>query len=110
MCDSSCKDAPDSTRVPGAFRLQNGRAISLYPKLPSLLRVMPESRSGLWATIALRKGAQQSSALSEDYFLQANQSLEVPAGAHLVIEPWRAGHSSACAASDAYFDWRVAAA
>jgi hypothetical protein len=108
MCDSSCKDAPDFTRVPGAFRLQNGRAISLYPKLPSLLRVMPESRSGLWATLSLHKGSR-GSAPSEDYFLQANQSLEVPAGAHVVIEPWRTGHSSACAASDAYFDWRVAA-
>jgi Protein of unknown function (DUF2917) len=110
MCDSSCKDAPDFTRVPGAFRLQNGRAISLYPKLPSLLRVMPASRSGLWATISRRKGLRNDSSPSEDYFLQGNQSLEVPAGAHVVVEPWRAGHSAACAASDAYFDWQVAAA
>jgi hypothetical protein len=101
MCDSSCKDAPDFTRVPGAFRLQNGRAISLYPKLPSLLRVMPQSRSGLWATM--------STYPSRDYFLLPEQQLVVPARAHLVIEPWRAGHSSACAASDAYFDWQVAA-
>jgi Protein of unknown function (DUF2917) len=102
MCDSSCKDAPDFTRVPGAFRLQNGRAISLYPKLPSLLRVMPASRSGLWATMSTNP--------FEDYFLLPEQQLVVPAGVHLVIEPWRAGHSSVCAASDAYFDWRLAAA
>lgn len=104
MCDATCTQPSDFTRIPGAFRLQNGQAISLYPKLPSLLRVMPDSRSGLWATMT-RKGQRNVDTM--DYFLTSDQILDIPAGVHLVVEPWRAGHTSTCPLSDAYFDWRV---
>ncbi|MDI9334140.1 MAG: DUF2917 domain-containing protein [Cytophagales bacterium] len=77
-----------STRVAIAHELPHGHAMSLNAKQPSVLRV---TSGRLYVT------TNQS---PEDYFLAAGDTLDVPAGAHAVVETWNQNKSGV-----AVFDW-----
>ena len=71
------------------------RAISLRPDEPSRLHI---TQGRVWVTL----NAPHVAGGLDDHVLGAGQSLDVPAGAHVVMEPW--------AAPDALpvrFDWCV---
>src|SRR6478609_1398259 len=77
----------------GAWKLAKGKAMTLQPREPGLLRV---ARGGLWATAdGPHRGALNNLG---DRFLQAGEQLQLRRGQRLVIEPWdRLG--------PAYFTW-----
>jgi hypothetical protein len=63
-------------RANGSVQLATGRALSLQPGKASLLRV----RQGrVWATLGSELG---------DHVLVPGSTLHIPAGDHVVIEPW----------------------
>lgn len=77
----------------GAWKLAGGRAMTLQPREPGLLRV---ARGSLWATA----DGPHPGPLNDqgDRFLQAGEQLRLLAGQRVVIEAWnRAG--------PAYFTW-----
>jgi hypothetical protein len=79
-------------------RLDAHRAISLRPLVPSRLHI---TRGRAWVTLGLpHHGAGN---VSGDLVLSAGDSLAVPAGAHLVMEPWQPD-----AAGPVRFDWCAA--
>ena len=63
-------------RATGSFQLANGRALSLQPGKASLLRV---KQGRVWATLGSELG---------DHVLVPGSTLHIPAGEHVVIEPW----------------------
>lgn len=82
-----------STNLAGAWKLGRGRAMTLQPREPGVLRV---ARGGLWAT----GDGPHGGALNDqgDRFLQAGEQLHLRRGQRVVIESWdRAG--------PAYFTW-----
>lgn len=85
----------------GAWRLQPGHAMSLCPKQPALLRI---HRGRVWVTLGAPGVASPDGA--GDRFVQGGESLLVPAGARLVMEPLstREGSGPVC------FDWSDVAA
>lgn len=89
---SSCP----SSRPLGAWRLHPGQAMSLHPRATSVLRI---HRGRVWVTLG------QPSALtpqgSGDRFLHDGQTLVVPAGARMVLEPL----SSQTSDGPVCFDW-----
>jgi hypothetical protein len=66
----------------GAWRLHPGHAIGLHPKEASLLRI---HRGHVWVTLGTPGALSPQD--SGDRFLQAGESLVVPVGARLVMEP-----------------------
>ena len=68
--------------VPGFWKLAPGRALSLQPRQPGLLRV---AQGQVWATL----DAEHQGAGNElgDYFLGAGEHLTVRPGQHVVLEP-----------------------
>ena len=95
---SVCAQSFAITQPAGAFALCAGRAMALTPTQDSVLRI---SQGGAWVTLPSQPG---------DHFLQAGDSLRVPAGDALVLESWKMP-----ATQTLYFDWdpvpmRVAAA
>jgi Protein of unknown function (DUF2917) len=85
----------------GAWRLHQGQAMSLSPQEASLLRI---HRGRVWVTLGA-PGALSPQA-SGDRFVQAGESLVVPPGARLVMEPL-APHG---ATEPVCFDWAGAPA
>ena len=77
----------------GAWKLANGRAMTLQPREPGLLRV---ARGGLWAT---GDGPHRGPLNDQgDRFLQAGEQIQLRPGQRVVIEAWdRLG--------PAYFTW-----
>ncbi len=97
---SSSVSAVSLVRPAGTWRLHPGQAMSLRPKEASLLRI---HRGPVWVTLG-EPGALSPQA-SGDRFLHAGESMVVPAGAQLVMEPLsvRAEDGPVC------FDWLGAA-
>lgn len=91
-------NASHGNRVAGTWRLPSGQALGLRPTTPSLLTV----RQGrVWVTLGI-DGPRVPGEMG-DHFLGAGEQLQVPAGAHLVMEPVaRQGE----AAREACFDWQ----
>ena len=85
----------------GAWRLHPGHAMSLHPRAASLLRI---HRGWVWVTLGAPGAPSPQD--SGDRFLQAGESLVVPAGARLVMEPL-APHG---ATEPVSFDWTGAPA
>lgn len=94
MAPQSVTQAHQSTAaLAGAWKLVGGRAMTLQPREPGLLRV---ARGGLWAT---GEGPHRGPLNDQgDRFLQAGEQLELRRGQRVVIEAWnRLG--------PAYFSW-----
>jgi hypothetical protein len=89
--DLRASPAPRQT-APGCWKLAAGRAVTLHPTAPGVLRI---GQGRVWATVdgphARRTG---------DLFLEAGATLPLQAGQRLVIEPF--GTAGPCAAA---FDW-----
>ena len=81
--------------VPGFWKLAPGRALSLQPRQPGLLRV---AQGQVWVTL----GAAHPGAGNElgDYFLHAGEQLAVSPGQHLVLEPFERAQQQAV-----FFEW-----
>lgn len=81
--------------VPGFWKLTPGRALSLQPRQPGMLRV---AQGQVWVTL----DAEHQGAGNElgDYFLQAGQQLAVGPGQHLVLEPLERADQQ-----EAFFEW-----
>lgn len=76
------------------WRLDAHRAMSLRPQVPSRLHI---TQGRAWVTLGqAHKGAGNESG---DLVLNAGESLAVPVGARLVMEPWQPG------AGPVRFDW-----
>ena len=85
----------DQDTVPGVWKLAPGRALSLQPRQPGLLRV---AQGQVWVTLDV----PQHGAGNElgDYFLHAGEQLAVGPGQHLVLEPFaRVGQQPV------FFEW-----
>lgn len=81
---------------PGAWRLHPGHAMSLHPQETSVLRM---HRGPVWVTLG-EPGAL-SPQDSGDRFLMDGESMVVPAGARLVMEPLSTRESD----GPVCFDW-----
>lgn len=88
----------DSLACPAAmrgWRLDVRRAMTLRPQVPSRLHI---TQGRAWVTLGLpHEGAGNESG---DVMLAAGESLAVPAGARLVMEPWQP-----TSAAPVRFDW-----
>lgn len=84
-------DLFDDTDLTASWRLPAGRALSLRPRQAGLLQV---GQGEVWATLDGPHGWREG-----DMFLSAGDSLRVPAGQHLVIEPRHAQEAGA------WFSW-----
>jgi hypothetical protein len=82
IMSSPASAAALSFRPVGAWRLHPGHAMSLRPKKTAVLRIQ---RGWVWVTLG-EPGAP-SPLESGDRFLRDGESLVVPAGARLVMEP-----------------------
>ncbi|MCV0440960.1 MAG: DUF2917 domain-containing protein [Hydrogenophaga sp.] len=81
------------------WRLDARRAMTLRPHVPSRLQI---TQGSAWVTLGLpHQGAGNESG---DHVLEAGESLEVPAGARLVMEPWPLAGAGA---APVRFDWRA---
>ena len=83
-----------ATNVRG-WRLDARRAMTLRPHAPSRLQI---NQGRVWVTMGQPQGAGNESG---DLMLTAGESLMVPAGARLVMEPWQP------AEGPVRFDWSV---
>lgn len=86
--------------APRGWRLEERLAMSLRPQLPSRL-VITEGRA--WITLGLSRRGLGRGSESGDFMLCAGESLRVPAGARLVMEPWQ----PIGAAGPVRFDWQA---
>lgn len=93
---SPAASSVSSFRPVGAWRLHPGHAMSLYPKETSVLRI---HRGPVWVTLG-EPGALSPQA-SGDRFLMDGESMVVPAGARLVMEPLSQRESD----GPVCFDW-----
>ncbi len=94
-CPSLQQCQKKAARWPGTWRLAPQRAISLMPRTPSQILVVQGRAWITWeSTVGYPPGA------GEDRFLCAGESLDVPAGVHLVMESVSPGHA-------VDFDWRA---
>ncbi|WP_297726901.1 DUF2917 domain-containing protein [Limnohabitans sp. Rim8] len=83
-----------TVRFAGTLRLAPHRAMSLWPRRHSQILIMQGSAWITWSsTLSL------GSLSDTDYFLEPGRILDVPAGAHLVMEPRHPGQT-------VHFDWR----
>lgn len=89
-----------SSRPAGAWRLHPGRAMSLRPRQVSVLRI---HRGPVWVTLG--EPDALSPQASGDRFLMDGESMVVPAGARLVMEPLSTRESD----GPVCFDWSGAA-
>lgn len=85
--------ATPATALAGTWKLARGRAITLQPAEPGILRV---AHGRLWATVDGPHG--RTPADSGDHVLGVGRSMWVRAGQRVVIESWDRGHP-------AYFSW-----
>jgi hypothetical protein len=68
--------------------------MSLWPRRPSQILIVQGSAWITWSSTSSLGGLSYT-----DYFLEPGQILDVPAGAHLVMEPRHPGQT-------VHFDWR----
>ena len=86
---------PGLTGLPGFWKLKPGRALSLRPRRPGVLRI---ARGRVWATF---DGPHHGAANQlGDQFLQAGEQMEVKPGQRLVVEPLEHGGRN-----DVFFEW-----
>ena len=83
------------TALPGCWKLDAGRAVTLRPHEAGVLRV---AHGQVWATL---QGPHRGRGNNlGDHFLRPGESLALRAGQRLVLEPWdHAGHAPA------WFSW-----
>lgn len=89
-----------SSRPAGAWRLHPGQAMSLHPQETSVLRI---HRGPVWVTLGVP--GELAPEDSGDRFLMNGESMVVPAGARLVMEPLSPRESD----GPVCFDWSGAA-
>jgi hypothetical protein len=77
------------------WRLDARRAMSLRPKVPSRLYI---TQGRAWVTLGLPTQGHGNEL--GDHMLEAGQSLAVPAGARVVMEPWQPAQ-----ATPVRFEW-----
>ncbi len=83
-CSPTVQRAIDAAAAARGWRLDARRAMSLRPKVPSRLYI---TQGRAWVTLGMPvKGAGNELG---DHMLEAGQSLAVPVGARLVMEPWQ---------------------
>lgn len=97
---SSAASSVSSSRPVGAWRLHPGHAMSLRPKESSVLRI---HRGPVWVTLGEPGGLSPQA--SGDRFLMDGESMVVPAGVRLVMEPLSRRESD----GPVHFDWSGAA-
>lgn len=90
-----CASVIDAGAAPRGWPLAAHRAISLRPTEPTRLRI---TEGHVWVTL----NAPHVPCGLDDHVLAAGQTLDIPAGAHVVMEPW-----SLRDARPARFDWCV---
>lgn len=97
----------DAARRAGCWTMKAGRALSLRPRHASILEI---AQGRAWVT--LHQDGREPQA---DWVLVPGSSLHVPAGAHVVMEPWEvAGEAQALAfrwdgVADSGLAWRARA-
>ena len=85
--------SPAAPVLPGTWKLGAGRAITLQPPEPGVLRI---AHGSVWATF---DGPQRGAANDQgDYVIGAGDRMHLAAGQRVVIEAWRRE-------SPAYFTW-----
>lgn len=82
-----------ATALPGTWKLARGRAVTLWPSAPGILRV---AHGRVWATVDGPHGGTPCD--SGDLVLEVGRSLFVRAGQRVVIEAWNPQGAS-------YFAW-----
>jgi hypothetical protein len=84
---------PSMPPLPGTWKLAAGRAMTLRPRKPGLLRV---ASGRLWVT----RDGPHTGALNDlgDHILHAGDEMRLHAGRHWVLEAWTG-------AGPAYFNW-----
>jgi hypothetical protein len=83
----------EAPRLPGTWKLQAGRAVTLRPREDGRLKV---AHGQLWATYdGPHRGARNNLG---DHVLGLGEGLQLRAGERVVIEPW-SGHEPV------YFSW-----
>lgn len=95
LCPSLQQCQKKAARWPGTWRLAPQRAISLMPRTPSQILVVQGCAWITWPSTAGYPPAPEA-----DRILSAGQSIDVPAGVHLVMESVNPGHA-------VDFDWRA---
>lgn len=79
--------------LPGTWKLDSGRAITLRPREPGILRV---AHGQLWVTFDGPPSGPRNDL--GDHFIGVGQPLRLRAGQRLVAEAWNGG-------APAYFSW-----
>lgn len=87
------QQSPSSPAVPGSWKLGPGRAMTLLPREPGVLRV---AQGQLWATFDGPHGGPPNDL--GDHVLGAGEQLRLRSGQRLVLESWNARAA-------AYFSW-----
>ena len=87
--------------LPGTWKLDHGRALTLKPRVDALLRA---AHGGLWVTFSAPPSLMGQA--SGDVFIAAGESITIPAGSTAVIEPWQ---RHALAPAPSYFSWDATA-
>lgn len=95
LCSTLQQCQKKTVRWPGTWRLAPQRAMSLLPRKPSQILIV---QGCAWITWEVEAGTWP--AASADRFISAGESLDVPAGARLVMES-----VDPCQPVD--FDWRT---
>jgi hypothetical protein len=87
------QQSPASPALPGTWKLAAGRAITLRPREPGILRV---AHGQLWVTFdGPHRGPRNDLG---DHFIGVGQQLQLRVGQRLVVEAWNDG-------APAYFSW-----
>ncbi len=81
----------------GCWKLGAGRALTLRPTQPGLLRI---AHGQMWITFD--NAHRDDGVRGGDHFLGAGEEVKLLPGQRLVMEPWGAGSASA-----AYFSWDI---
>ena len=88
---ASLSPAAATPALPGTWKLQKGRALTLQPRTNGILRI---AHGRVWATVDGPHGATPTD--SGDHILEVGRSMWVRPGQRVVIEAWNA---------TSYFSW-----
>jgi hypothetical protein len=87
------QQSPAAPALPGTWKLAAGRAITLRPREPGILRV---AHGQLWVTFDGPHSGPRNDL--GDHFIGVGEQLRLRAGQRLVVEAWNDG-------APAYFSW-----
>jgi hypothetical protein len=93
----SPESLPGVDALAGCWKLASGRALSLRPSQPGVLRI---AHGRMWITFD--DAHADDGVPAGDHFLGAGDELKLLPGQGLVMEPWWGGGASA---ASAYFSW-----